>query len=144
MSTLWPSRFSRWIVGLFFLAASLPKLAAPQDLALAIFRYHLLPHGLVNAAAILLPWLELTAAAALLLAPAYRRAAALLLLGLLAAFTAAIALDLHRGLDIACGCFSLKPGVGRASAWSLARNAALMTLAALTAGAPAGRKPCPR
>ena len=137
------SLFCRWIIGLVFLAASLPKLAAPDELALAIYRYHLLPHGLVNAAALLLPWLELTAAVALLLAPAYRRAAALLLLLMLAGFTAAIAIDLHRGLDIACGCFSLKPGVGRASAWSLLRNAVLMTLTALAAWAPAGKKPCP-
>ncbi|MCX6996385.1 MAG: DoxX family protein [Kiritimatiellaeota bacterium] len=143
MNTRWLSPLSRWIVGLVFLAACLPKLAAPQALALAIFRYHLLPHGMVNAAAILLPWLELTAAVALLLAPAYRRAAARLLLGLLAAFTAAIALDLHRGLDIACGCFSLAPGVGRAGAGSLLRNAVLMTLAALAIWTPAGKKPCP-
>ena len=143
MNIRWLSVLSRWLIGLVFLAASLPKLAAPQDMALAIFRYHLLPHGLVNAAAILLPWVELTAAAALLLAPAYRRAAALLLLGLLAAFTAAIALDLHRGIDIACGCFSLKPELGRIGALSLLRNAFLMTLAALAAWAPAGKQPCP-
>jgi len=143
MTRRWLPLLSRWLLGLLFLAASLPKLAAPPDLALAIFRYHLLPLGLVNAAAILLPWFELTAAAALLLAPPLRRAAALLLLALLAVFTAAIAIDLHRGIDIACGCFSLKPGIGRASAWSLLRNAALMTLAVLAAWTPANKKPCP-
>ena len=136
---------SRWAVGLLFLAASLPKLAAPPDLALAIFRYHLLPLALVNAAAILLPWLELTAAVALLLAPAYRRAAALLLAGLLTVFTAAIAISLYRGLDIACGCFTLQPGAGRAGAWSLARNGLLLALLALAAGTPPPKEAsCPR
>ena len=113
--------------GLFFLAAALPKFAAPHELALAIFRYHLLPDSLINTAALLLPWLELCAALALL-HPAWRPAGALWLAGLLSLSTAAIALSLARGLDIDCGCFTLQPGRSHISLWNLARNIALIAL----------------
>ena len=119
----------RWIIGLFFLAAALPKFAAPHELALAIFRYHLLPDDLINLAALVLPWVELVAAVTLLLAvSSWRKAAALLLAGLLVVFTAAIAISLVRGLDITCGCFTLKPGRGHIGAWSIARNLVLLAL----------------
>ncbi|TAN37277.1 MAG: DoxX family protein [Verrucomicrobia bacterium] len=119
----------RWIVGLFFLAVALPKLAAPLELALAIFRYHLLPDALINLTALVLPWVELVAAVTLLLAPSsWRKAATVLLAGLLLVFTAAIAISLARGLDISCGCFTLKPGLGHIGAWSIIRNLTLLTM----------------
>jgi hypothetical protein len=119
----------RWIVGLLFLVAALPKLSAPQELALAVFRYHLLPDALINLTALVLPWIELVAAVTLLLAaPSWRKAAALLLTGLLIVFTAAIAISLARGLDITCGCFTLKPGLGQVGAWSIMRNLMLLPL----------------
>lgn len=115
-----------FLAGLF-IAAGLPKLVAPQDFALVVFRFHLLPNDLVNAAALLLPWLELCAGLALLL-PAWRRAGALWLAGLLAMATAAIAISLARGLDIDCGCFTLQPGRSHISLWYVARNFALIAL----------------
>jgi len=119
----------RWSLSLLFLVAAAPKLAAPQELALAIFRYHLLPANLINLSALVLPWVELVAAATLLLAaPAWRKAAAVLLALLLAVFTTAIAMSLARGLDITCGCFTLKPGIGQMGAWSITRNLALLVL----------------
>lgn len=120
---------ARWLVGLLFLAAALPKLAAPQDLALAIFRYHLVPDALINLAALVLPWIELVAAVMLLLAtPPWRKTAAVLLAGLLLLFTAGMAISLARGLDITCGCFTLKPGLGQMGMWSILRNLVLLAL----------------
>ena len=110
-----------------FVVAGLPKLIAPQDFALVVFRYHLLPAALVNSVALLLPWLEIFAAAALLL-PAWRPAGALALVTMLSLATAAIAISLVRGLDIDCGCFTLKPGASHIGAGNLVRNLALLAL----------------
>ena len=118
---------ARVVVGMIFVLAALPKIVQPHEFAVAVFRYRLLPDQFVNAAAILMPWVELTAGLCLLLSPspAWRAAGALIILALLAVFTAAIAVDLHRGLDIACGCFSLDPRTGRIGMLSLARNTIL-------------------
>ena len=119
----------RWVIALLFLAAATPKIIAPQDFVLVVFRYHLLPDNLINLAALVLPWIELVAGIALLLpAPTWRRAAALILVVLLVIFTAAIAINLERGLDIDCGCFTLKAGFGHIGAWNIVRNLILIVL----------------
>ena len=128
----------RWLVGLLFMAAAIPKIAAPQDFALTIFRYHLLSDNLINLVALWLPWVEVTAAITLLLAATlWRQAAASLLAGLLVLFTLFILISLARGLDITCGCFTLKPGLGRIGAWSVARNIILFILLLWAAWGPA-------
>ncbi|MCE9614220.1 MAG: DoxX family membrane protein [Lentisphaerae bacterium] len=129
-----------------FIVAALPKIADPHDFALAIYRHQFAPPWAINAMAIYLPWIELTTSVALLI-PRLRRAAALVLLVLLAAFTALIAYDLWRGLDIACGCFSVKPGGDAIGWWNLLRNLALLTLAGVLYRSAAGggqRMPHPR
>ena len=122
---------ARWALAAVFLAASLPKIAQPDAFALAVFRYQLLPAPLVNLAALALPWVELAAAVALVVGRAYRRAALVILVGLLAVFTAAIAFNLWRGLDIACGCFSVEATARPITWWNLARNAGLILLGLL-------------
>ncbi len=117
------------ILALVFLAAAVPKIADPAAFALAIYRYQLAPSAAINALAILFPWTELVAAIALLIGPRLRRGALLVLLILLAVFTAAISINLYRGVDIACGCFSVKASDGHLGALNLARNAALFALA---------------
>lgn len=113
-------------VGAVFVLAALPKLQDPAAFALAIYRYHLLPPALVNFAALAMPWTELVAGAALVAGRGtLRRAAALLAAAMLAVFTAAIAASLARGLDIACGCFTLSPAAEAAGWKNLARNALL-------------------
>lgn len=119
----------RWILAAVFLAAALPKIAQPGEFALSVFRYQIVPHGAVNAVAVFLPWLELVCALALIAAPSLRRGALALLLGMLAVFTAAIAFNLYRGIDIACGCFSVGESGGHIGAWNIARNIALIAAA---------------
>lgn len=115
-----------------FVFAAVPKLADPHDFALAIHRHQFAPPWSINLLAIYLPWLELSAAGALLV-PRYRRAAALLLLALLVAFTALLVFNLWRGLDIACGCFSVE-SEGDVMGWiNVVRNGALIALAAMLA-----------
>jgi hypothetical protein len=98
----------------------------PADFAVAVFRYQMLPYAWVNAAALFLPWLELLCAVALIAAPRFRDAALTMILGLLLVFTAAIAINLYRGIDTACGCFTVKPGARHMGWWNLGRNAVLI------------------
>lgn len=120
----------RLILAAVFLAAGIPKLLHPHEFALAVFRYQMLPHSLVNLMAIYLPWMEMTAVAALLLPGRFRDAGVTLISGMLVMFTAAIAFNLWRGVDVSCGCFSVNPETGRIGTLSLLRNAALLLLCA--------------
>ncbi|MBQ7252153.1 MAG: hypothetical protein IJS32_06090 [Kiritimatiellae bacterium] len=113
-------------VGAVFVLAALPKLQDPATFALAVYRYHLLPGALVNLAAMAMPWTEILTGAALIAGRGtLRRAGALLAAAMLVIFTSAIALSLARGLDIACGCFSLSPAAAAAGWKNLVRNAFL-------------------
>ncbi len=115
-----------------FIVAALPKIAAPRDFALALFRYRLLPDAAINAAALTIPWMEALAALALL-SPRWRTVGAAWLLALLGGATFALAAALARGLEIDCGCFGLKPGGSPITLWSLARNMALLAAVAWSA-----------
>jgi len=73
--------------------------------ALSIYNYKLLPDGLINVAAILLPWLEVIVGGSLLLGIG-TAGGALIATALFSIFAGALTINLIRGLDIACGCFS--------------------------------------
>lgn len=116
-------------LALAFVAAGALKVLDPAAFALSLSGARLLPTFAVGPAAILLPWLEIVSGLALLLTRRYRDAATVLLLGLLAAFTAALAAMLARGAAGSCGCFGAgvaflnRPDVG------LARNLLLLVAA---------------
>jgi uncharacterized membrane protein YphA (DoxX/SURF4 family) len=129
MNGTWKQRATTaicWIVGLVFLSACLPKIAQPAEFAVAIFRYQLVPHAAINALAVYLPWLELVCALALFTRADYRKAALVLIVLMLVVFTTAISINLYRGIDIACGCFSVKAAQGHLGWLSLLRNASLL------------------
>jgi uncharacterized membrane protein YphA (DoxX/SURF4 family) len=94
-------------LGLFFVVAALPKLADPPSFAHMIYNYRLAPGSLINLAALVLPWLELTCGVALILG-IWRRSAAAFAGGLLLVFAAAISVNLLRDHAIDCGCFDVK------------------------------------
>ena len=128
----WNHAASVWLVRLVlagvFLAAAVPKLVHPGDFALSVFRYQLAPHGWVNLIAVLLPALELCSALALLFVPRFRDAALCVLAGMLSLFTAAMLINIMRGIDISCGCFSQDASAGALGWWNVLRNAALLGL----------------
>jgi putative oxidoreductase len=128
MKRAWLDWALRLLLAGVFLAAALPKIHDPAAFAEAIYRYQLLPSGGINALAIFLPWLELVAALALLAAPSFRAAAALLLAGMLAVFAAAMQINLIRGINIACGCFSVKPEAAHLGWLNIGRNLLLMAV----------------
>lgn len=134
----------RWIsavvIGGVFLWASWHKLVEPETFATAIFRYQLVLHVTINALAIVLPWLEVLAAFCVIAVPRYRRAAALVLLGLLVVYTAAVAINLVRGMDTDCGCFSSAVDPIRwRHVW---RNAGFMLLTLVALWEPRQRPAC--
>ena len=124
---LWLARIA---VAAVFLGACIAKIRDPELFALAVNRYRILPGEFVNLVAIVLPWIELTAGLAVLAAPGRLRAAgALLLAGMLTVFTIAISLNLLRGIEASCGCFSTRADAAVSDGWNLVRNGALIWLA---------------
>jgi uncharacterized membrane protein YphA (DoxX/SURF4 family) len=118
----------RMLLAAIFLLASVPKIIAPHEFAIAVFRYQLLPDPAINLMATFLPWVELVAAVAILI-PRTSAAAAAIFLGLLAVFTAAISIDLVRGIDISCGCFTFAADAGPIGWWEVMRDAGFLALA---------------
>lgn len=124
----WTIRVCRWIVGLMFLAAALPKIADPGTFAQQIGNYGLIPSTIQNLVAITLPWIELLVGLSLLLGIEARGGgvvAAVLMVVFLAAVTSAWA----RGLDISCGCTGKDSGAVGPS--KIAENVGLLVAAAL-------------
>jgi uncharacterized membrane protein YphA (DoxX/SURF4 family) len=93
-------------LGVFFVAAALPKIADPPSFAHMIYNYRLLPGPLVNPASLVMPWAELLLGVALVCG-IWRRTAASLVGALLLVFIVAISVNLLRGNAIDCGCFDV-------------------------------------
>ena len=96
---------ARVALGSVFIYASLDKIRHPGLFAEAVYNYQLSPEMAVNLVAILLPWLELWSGALLVLG-VWVRGSVLILSGLMVIFLAALGINLARGLDIHCGCFT--------------------------------------
>jgi uncharacterized membrane protein YphA (DoxX/SURF4 family) len=95
----------RVILGCVFVYASLDKIRHPNLFAEIVYNYQLLPDAAVNLLAIWLPWLELVSGV-LLLVGIWIQGSILLLSGLMLIFLSAMGINLARGLDISCGCFT--------------------------------------
>jgi hypothetical protein len=124
---------------LLFAAAAAHKLSDWPRFRAAVGNYRIAPQPLVPALAIAVVAIEITAAELLLL-PASRPAGALLAAGLLAAYAAAIGVNLRRGRSsIDCGCMgagSRRP-IGP---WIVTRNL-IMAIFVLAAALPATSRP---
>lgn len=121
---------ARVAVAAIFLGACLTKIRDPESFALAVQRYRLLPGAFINVVAIILPWIELTAGVAVLVGPPrWRAGGAAIIAGMLVVFTGAISLNVLRGIEASCGCFSTRADAAVSDAWNLVRNAALIWLA---------------
>ncbi|MEE9122703.1 MAG: MauE/DoxX family redox-associated membrane protein [Syntrophobacteria bacterium] len=96
---------ARVVLGCVFIYASLDKIRHPDLFAEAVYNYQLLPEVAVNLVAVCLPWLELLSGVLLILG-LWVRGSVLVLSGLLLVFLGALGINLARGLDIHCGCFT--------------------------------------
>jgi len=105
ISNSWIELAARWILGFTFIYASFHKIISPADFAKIVYGYGLFPAGLINLIAIIIPFLELVGGLALLLG-FYPRSAAVIINGLLLAFITVLSINLIRGHEFDCGCFS--------------------------------------
>jgi putative oxidoreductase len=100
------ARALRIILGIIFIYAGISKILSPEDFAVIIDNYRILPFIFVKPFAILIPWVEVTAGACLVCG--YFVSGGLLIIDILMiVFILAFVISLIRGIDIACGCFSL-------------------------------------
>jgi putative oxidoreductase len=115
----------RLLLGLTFLAASIDKIYDPSLFAKAIANYKLISGSSVLVIATILPWIELLCAMSMIFGILVR-GSSLVLFSLLGGFTIAVVTGLIRGLDIACGCFTLDPEVGKIGWQKVAENVGLI------------------
>lgn len=124
-----PYVIARTAFGAIFVAASADKILHPGAFAQVVYNYQLLPDGLVNLVAILLPWLEIVLGLLILSGlwlPGALCIANLLLIG----FSSSLAYNLIRGLDVHCGCFAVSASA-HTSVWIyVVRDIAFLSLGA--------------
>lgn len=94
-----------FILGGLFIYASIDKIVHPHAFAKIIHNYRMVPEMFIYIIAILLPWVEMIAGLCAV-SGIYRRTAAIILSALLGVFAVAISINLIRGLQFDCGCFS--------------------------------------
>ena len=118
---------ARVVLGCVFIYASLDKIRHPEVFAEAVYNYQLSPEVAVNLVAIWLPWLELWSGVLLVLG-VWVRGSVLILSGLMVVFLAALGINLARGLDIHCGCFTTQ-GTDPMTMLTLFRDSLFLILA---------------
>ena len=117
----------RLILGGVFIFASLDKIMHPLGFAKSISNYQILPDQLINLAAIILPWLELVLGT--LPVSGVRLPGTIVLIDLLlVVFFIALLVNLARGLNVDCGCFSTGPTENPATSWYIIRDTLLLLL----------------
>jgi len=95
----------RWFIGITFIYASIHKISDPASFAKVIYGYGLFPAISINIIAIVLPFVELVSGI-FLVSGIYPRSAALIVNFMLLSFIIAISINLLRGYEFDCGCFS--------------------------------------
>ena len=104
---------SRLILGSVFIYASFDKIINPGDFAKIVGNYHVLPFGIENLLAIILPWVEFIAGVCLIVGVMVDGATILVIL-MNIVFIFAITQALARGISVECGCFSVASDTGSA------------------------------
>ena len=104
---------SRWLtirvqiaLGVFFVAAALPKIADPPSFAHMVYNYRIVPGAIINLMALTMPWIELLSGLALILG-IWKATTRTIIAALLITFIIAIAINLLRSNAIDCGCFDV-------------------------------------
>ena len=98
----------RLLLGGMWVWASLDKIQDPAQFSRDIANYHVMPFGLENLSAIVVPWLELLIGIGLIIGVMVD-GAALISFSLMLLFIVLISQAILRGFNIECGC-GLKEG----------------------------------
>ena len=97
---------SRIILGVVLIAASIDKILHPEAFAKVIGNYNVLPFGLENFLAIILPILEFVVGCCLIFG-IMLDGSAIITAGMMFVFIIALSQAMIRGIDINCGCFKV-------------------------------------
>jgi uncharacterized membrane protein YphA (DoxX/SURF4 family) len=106
LTSTWLTIRVQLALGVFFVAASLPKIVDPPSFAHMIYNYRIVPGPFVNLMGLTMPWIELLSGLALILG-IWKAAARTIIAALLLVFIVAISINLARGNAIDCGCFDV-------------------------------------
>lgn len=117
----------RLAVGFIFIYASLDKIANPAQFARIVYNYHLLPGNLINLMAIMLPWVEIICGLALVFG-IYKKGGIYLINLVVVIFIIAITVNLIRGVDLECGCFTVSSKAKGSALSLLIRDIGLLIL----------------
>lgn len=117
----------RMTLGGIFIYASLDKIADPAGFAEAIANYRILPPGLVPITAICLPWVEAMCGTALFIGR-FELGSSMLINMMMVVFIGSTLYNGHRGLDIACGCFTLSAKEPSNIVLNTIRDIAILTI----------------
>ena len=107
LSNKWLQVVLRIAVGTIFIYSAFSKLFDQEGFARAVYNYRILPDGLVNIVAIIIPSLEFFCGLCLL-SGRMKKGSSFLVSTMLFVFLIALTSAFARGLDINCGCFSLE------------------------------------
>jgi uncharacterized membrane protein YphA (DoxX/SURF4 family) len=125
----------RIVLGGVFIWASWDKVLDPRAFAQAIANYQIVPAALGNPAALILPWVELVCGICLIL-NRWTRGSALITALLLVVFMGALGYNIHRGMDINCGCFTLDEAAPGNMRLDMARDAVFLAIAVVVLWRP--------
>jgi len=126
----WIELAARLTLGVTFVYASYHKILAPAEFAKLVYGYSLFPYETINLIAITSPFIELISGISLITG-IYTRSAALIIIGMLIAFIIVMSINLIRGHEFDCGCFSLEANPTTNSArYILGRNIILLIFGA--------------
>ena len=109
----------RLVLGGVFVWAGAAKLVQIPSFVETVAAFDILPADWATPFALSILWIELIAGGLLLL-DIWPRSNALVVLGLLVVFSAALGLNMYRGIDVACGCFGSNGDTSLA--WALLRD----------------------
>lgn len=120
----WALTAARVFCGFVFVYASLDKLGEAAIFAKLVRAYHVLPAELVPLAAVVIPWLEFFTGLSLIAGFRWR-GAALVYCGLMLGYTGGLSINMLRGVEMMCGCFSLMDA-RPVTWWTVGRDLALL------------------
>jgi uncharacterized membrane protein YphA (DoxX/SURF4 family) len=126
----------RIAIGAIFVVAGVSKLGHADVFAAQIAGFRLLPQVVIAPMATVLPFLEILLGGYLILG-LFTRTAAWIAVAFFAAFDAAIASAVVRGMTVSCGCFG--PNDTTVTTWAeVARDFVFVVLAVIVAVRPPG------
>jgi uncharacterized membrane protein YphA (DoxX/SURF4 family) len=126
----------RVVIGAIFIVAGVSKLGHADVFAAQIAGFRLLPQVVIPPMATVLPFLEILLGGYLILG-LFTRTAAWIAVAFFAAFDAAIASAVVRGMTVSCGCFG--PNDTTVTTWAeVARDFVFVVLAIIVAVRPPG------